>query len=138
MADPSLVPITTPIVLGQPYTLSSLFTFDPGTPPSGDTFLGAVANFFANPNTSFSGTELHIGGDFYRYGITGDTSFVGLPISGDFGSATVTFAAPTTLSGTIQFDDSTPSFPNGFVFADSVSYSFNFTTSPTPTVSISN
>ncbi|MGY4629097.1 hypothetical protein [Bradyrhizobium sp. USDA 4486] len=125
MSDPSLTPKQITIQLNHAYSLSDLFTFDPGVPPAGDSFLGAVANFYADPNVIFSGTELSVGGNFYRYGITGVTDFVG-QISGDFGSATITFTAPTSLSGTIQWDDSIPAYPNGYVFVDFVSYSLSF------------
>jgi hypothetical protein len=43
MSDPTLTPNNVTLQLDTSYSLSRLFTFDPGTPPSGDSFLGAVA-----------------------------------------------------------------------------------------------
>src|SRR6516165_482775 len=83
MSDPSLTENNVgPLVLGQSYSLSNLFSFDPGTPPPGDGFLGAFISFDANPNVTFSGMEEVKFGtyDFYRWVISGpSTSLRGNP-----------------------------------------------------------
>jgi hypothetical protein len=74
MSDPSLQPTSMPIVLGQPYTISSLFTYVPGTGPDGEPVVGVRVGFGPAPNESFSTPPDPYGS--YDFTITGDVSGV--------------------------------------------------------------
>jgi hypothetical protein len=149
VADPSLTQMTTgPLVLGQSYSLSALFTFDPGTPPPGDTLLGVAVAFYANsdgansanPIETFSGTpEAYISPGSFQYPFvisdypawqTVYRGFGGSLLAlGDFSSGSVVFNSPAGLRGLVAFIYSTPTYPMGQLFySDEFGYSFNFST----------
>jgi hypothetical protein len=130
VADPSLQPNSSiTIVLGQPYNLSTLFTLNSGTARAGDTaLLGARVNF--NDNETFFGTPETILGyspDYWPYVLEG--SYVYFGDAGDFSAGSVVFTTAGSLGGYIQFIDSTPEYPGGYVYADAVNYSFHFAAS---------
>ena len=135
MADPTLVPISTPLQLGQAYTISSLFTYVPGTGPDGEPVLAARVGFQPSPNELFTGDFVDAAG-FDDYGVSGDYSAASGAAPGvapPWSSGTVTFTtgAIPQLQGYLQFViGPSTQFPNGFIFADPVTYSFNITGAP--------
>jgi Ca2+-binding RTX toxin-like protein len=131
MSDPTLQPTSTPLVLGQTYTISGLFTYVPGTGPDGEPVVGVRVGFYPNPNEVFTGTTPDVSG-LDDYTVNGDVSGVGATSEPSWSSGTVTFLGlpnATTLyvSGYLQFIiGHSAEYPNGWVFADPVSYAFNF------------
>ena len=131
MADPSLQPITTPLVLGQSYPISSLFKYVPGTGPNGKSVIGVRLGLFPTPNETIVGSPPDSSGldDFLVAGNISGVTTVGDP---SWSTGTITFtglSGPLYLSGYLQFIiGKSTEFPSGWAFADPVSYSFSFAT----------
>jgi hypothetical protein len=135
MSDPVLQPTSTPLILGNAYAISKLFTFVPGTGPDGEAVVGVRVGFYPTPNELFSPSTPDVAGlDDYR--VEGDLSGVGANGDPSWDSATLTFTGlPNTtalsLSGYLQFIIApSTQFPDGWVFADPVTYTFHFGSAP--------
>jgi V8-like Glu-specific endopeptidase len=131
MSDPALQPTSTPLMLGKPYIISSLFTYVPGTGPDGEAVVGVRVGFYPTSNEVFSPSTPDVSGlDDFR--VAGDLSGVGANGDPSWDSGTVTFTGPSnttalSLSGYLQFIIApSTQFPRGWVFADSVGYTFHF------------
>jgi hypothetical protein len=96
MSDPALQPTTMPIVLGQSYTISSLFTYIPGTGPNGESVIGVRANFYPEPNEVFTGISPDVSG-LDDYQVYGDISGLSPSASWSTGTVTLTALPGTTL-----------------------------------------
>jgi hypothetical protein len=139
MAFPQLVQTASSVVLGQTYSLPSLFTLVPGTGPNGETdnadsfgFGPYTPGVQAGPNSpppaTFNGTPDFFG--YITFHIDGPTDLEGG--AQPFSSGTVTFTQPDTiLSGFLNFEyTATVTAPNGQLvqegFDQAVAESFEF------------
>jgi hypothetical protein len=119
VAFPQLVQTTSSVVLGQTYSLPSLFTFVPRTGPNGEADNADSFGFGPYspgvqegppPPATFNGTQDFFG--YFTYHIDGPTNLEdgALP----FSSGTVTFTQPNTiLNGFLNFEYTTTVMVNG-------------------------